>query len=88
MAITPRTITANPIGTGQFYYIAAICVTPAGAASACPPSTLPGPSFLITATPMPGTPQAGDTECGSFLVDSGGGQFATGTLPATTCWQQ
>ena len=80
--------TGNPIGTGQYYYISAVCVTAAGAASACPPSTLAGPSFLITATPMAGTSQASDTQCTSFSVDSGGGQFATGSLPQSTCWQQ
>ncbi len=79
---------ANPIGTGQYYYVSAVCVTPAGAASACPPSTLAGPSFLITVTPVPGSSQARDTQCTSFSVDSGGSQFATGTLPAASCWQQ
>ncbi len=38
----------NPIGTGQYYYVSAVCVTAPGAASACPPSTLAGPSFLVT----------------------------------------
>jgi type IV pilus assembly protein PilE len=78
----------NPIGTGQYYYISAVCVTPAGAASACPPSTLAGPSYLITARPMAGTSQASDAQCTSFSVDSGGGQFATGSLPPASCWQQ
>ena len=78
----------NPIGSGQYYYVSAVCVAPPGAASACLPSTLAGPSFLITVTPMPGTSQAGDTQCTSFSVDSGGSQFATGSLPAATCWQQ
>jgi len=76
----------TPVGNG--YYTVAVCVTAAGAASACPPSTLAGPSFLLTATPVAGTSQASDTQCTSFSVDSGGGQFATGSLPATTCWQQ
>jgi type IV pilus assembly protein PilE len=81
---------ANPIGTGQYYYVSAICVTPANSASICPPSTLPGPSFLITALPMAGTTQVGDTQCTGFMVDSGGGQFvsAGSTLPAAQCWQQ
>jgi type IV pilus assembly protein PilE len=84
--------TGNPIGTGQYYYISVICITAAGAASACntaqAPSTLAGPSFVITVLPMAGTSQATDTQCTSFSVDSGGGQFATGSLPAATCWQQ
>ena len=80
--------TANPVGTGQYYYISSVCVTPAGAASLCAPSTLAGPSFVITATPMPGTTQATDTQCATFSVDSGGGQFATGTLPQASCWTQ
>jgi type IV pilus assembly protein PilE len=78
----------NPIGTGQYYYISAVCVTAAGAASACPPSTLAGPSFLITVTPMAGSSQASDTQCTTFSIDSGGSQFATGSLPAASCWQQ
>lgn len=80
--------TGNPVGTGQYYYISAICITAAGAASACPPSTLAGPSFLVTVRPMAGTSQVGDTQCTSFSIDSGGGQFATGSLPAASCWQQ
>jgi type IV pilus assembly protein PilE len=80
--------TGNPIGTGQYYYVSAVCVTAAGAAAACAPSTLPGPSFLITILPMAGTSQAADTQCTSFSVDSGGGQFATGSLPQASCWQQ
>ena len=78
----------NPIGTGQYYYVSAVCITPPGAASACPPSTLAGPSFLVTARPMAGSSQAADTQCTSFSVDSGGGQFATGTLAQASCWQQ
>jgi hypothetical protein len=37
---------------------------------------------------MAGTSQASDTQCTSFSVDSGGGQFATGSLPQASCWQQ
>jgi type IV pilus assembly protein PilE len=82
----------NPIGTGGYYYVPAvggICITPANSASVCPPSTLPGPSFLITALPMAGTSQTGDTQCTGFMVDSGGGQFvvAGSTLAAPQCWQ-
>ncbi len=79
----------NPIGTGQYYYVSAICITPANSASVCPPSALPGPSFVITALPMAGTTQAGDTQCTGFIVDSGGGQFvsAGSTLTAPQCWQ-
>lgn len=77
---------ANPIGTSRYYYISNICVTAAGAASACAPSTLSGPSFLITVLPMAGTTQANDAQCTSFAVDSGGSQFATGTLTAAQCW--
>jgi type IV pilus assembly protein PilE len=62
----------TPVGNG--YYTVAVCVTASGAASACAPSTLVGPSYLITATPVAGTSQASDTQCTSFSVDSGGGQ--------------
>jgi type IV pilus assembly protein PilE len=77
----------NPIGTGGYYFVSAICVTaPAGAP--CAPSTLAGPSFLITVQPVPGLSQANDAQCTSFSVDSGGQQYATGNLTAAQCWQQ
>jgi type IV pilus assembly protein PilE len=83
---------ANPIGTSQYYYISVICVTAAGAAAACntpaAASTLAGPAFVITALPMAGTTQQGDAQCTSFSVDSGGQQFAQGTLTAAQCWAQ
>jgi type IV pilus assembly protein PilE len=71
---------------GSGYYTVAVCVTPAGAAAACPPSAAPGPSYTITATPVAGTSQANDAQCQSFSVDSVGQQYATGAQTAAYCW--
>jgi type IV pilus assembly protein PilE len=76
----------NPIGTSQYYYISNICTAPP--AASCPPSNLAAPAFTITVLPMAGTTQAGDTQCTSFSVDSGGQQFSTGTLTSAQCWAQ
>lgn len=74
----------QPVGSG--YYTVSVCVTPAGAAGACPPSAAAGPSYTITATPVAGTSQAGDAQCTSFSVDSVGQQYSTGTQTAPYCW--
>jgi type IV pilus assembly protein PilE len=52
---------------------------------------LPAPSFTITAVPVPGSPQAADTTCASFTVDSTGRQSAVDTGGAdqtNVCWAQ
>ena len=52
---------------------------------------LPAPSFTLTAVPVAGSMQAGDTTCASFTVDSTGRQraFDTGGVNQTaTCWAQ
>jgi type IV pilus assembly protein PilE len=68
------------------YYRITVC----SPAANCDPNANPppAPSYYITATPVAGTSQAGDTQCQSFSVDSTGQQFATGTLPAAQCWAQ
>lgn len=40
-------------------------------------------SYVLTATPVPGGPQAGDTECGAFTLNSGG---VKGSNSGTECW--
>ena len=43
-------------------------------------------SFLITATPIAGTQQAGDTTCTSLSVNQLGQQTATPAANNATCW--
>ena len=40
-------------------------------------------SFILTATPVAGGAQAGDTECGAFTLNSGG---VKGSNNGTACW--
>lgn len=42
-------------------------------------------SFTLTAAPVSGTSQAGDSKCGSLTLSNAGVQAATGT-PGTNCW--
>jgi type IV pilus assembly protein PilE len=43
-------------------------------------------SYTITATPIPGGPQAADTTCTSLTVNQLGQQTATPAANAATCW--
>jgi type IV pilus assembly protein PilE len=43
-------------------------------------------SYSITATPIPGNPQAGDTMCTSLIVNQLGQQTATPAPNTATCW--
>ena len=43
-------------------------------------------SYTITATPIPGSPQAADTTCTSLTVNQLGQQTATPAANAATCW--
>jgi type IV pilus assembly protein PilE len=74
-----------PVGSDNYYTIS-VC----SPAAACDPNVNPPPppSYYITATPVAGSTQAGDTQCQSFSVDSTGQQFSTGTLPGQQCWAQ
>ena len=86
--------TAFPATTPNGYYTVIVaCVAINGAALGCDgqPNAPTGPAYYLTATPVPGTSQAGDTQCGSFAVDSLGNQFSgtalgTGTYTSAQCW--
>ena len=75
---------ANPVASG--YYYLTVC------SPACAPSAVPGPSYSVTATPVPGQSQAQDTQCQAFAVDSAGQQYAQDGTAAWTaaaqafCW--
>jgi type IV pilus assembly protein PilE len=43
-------------------------------------------SYLLTATPVAGTSQATDTQCGSFSVNQLGVQTVSGTYTVAQCW--
>jgi type IV pilus assembly protein PilE len=66
------------------YYTITVC----SPAANCDPNPNPPapPSYYITATPVAGSSQAGDTQCTSFSVDSVGQQFSTGTSTSQQCW--
>jgi type IV pilus assembly protein PilE len=72
-----------PIIVGSGYYQVSVCVN---TALPCAADAGTGSVFLLTATPV--GPQAGDSQCGSFTVDSTGSQQVTGTASATpsSCW--
>ena len=82
---TATTFPAPPLGipvggSGTDYYNLSV-VTPdtlyqAGAAN----------TYVVVATPIAGTPQAGDTQCTRLMVNQLGQQTSTGTAPAATCW--
>jgi type IV pilus assembly protein PilE len=80
----------NPVGQG-YYYLNTPCVAAPNAALACDANANApaGPAFYLTATYVPGTTQANDTNCATFAVDSTGAQFAfnsAGTLNTAYCW--
>ncbi|QIB67543.1 type IV pilin protein [Kineobactrum salinum] len=54
------------------------------AAAACATGAI-GNCFELTATPLPTSPQAQDSRCTSFILDSFGRKRATGTAN-TECW--
>lgn len=47
--------------------------------------TITAATFVLTATPVAGTAQAGDARCQSFTLDQAGRRNATGTDPGR-CW--
>lgn len=73
---------ANPIGSGYYFLTVQRCA----AGATCGPNNVPGPSYVLTATPVAGRSQINDTECGAFTIDSVGAQFAGGTQTAPYCW--
>ncbi|HSY46737.1 MAG TPA: type IV pilin protein [Steroidobacteraceae bacterium] len=74
---------ALPAAIGSGYYTLNVC------SPACAPSAVATPSYTVTATPVAGLSQAGDTQCASFSVDSTGAQFAFtsgGVNNTAFCW--
>jgi type IV pilus assembly protein PilE len=43
-------------------------------------------TYILTATPVAGTSQAGDTTCGAFSVNQLGVQTVSGTGTPASCW--
>ena len=78
---TATTAVSFPVGSsnGTNYYNVLI-TTPDPLQSANPNS------YTITATPIPGSPQAADTTCTSLTVNQLGQQTATPPANAATCW--
>jgi type IV pilus assembly protein PilE len=88
------------IGSNNYYWLN-VCVGSATVSTAattpCPTTTSSGTSltsFVVSAVPVAGTSQAGDTSCQYFAVDNTGVQYSTdsttgsGTTDTTsTCWQ-
>jgi type IV pilus assembly protein PilE len=76
----PTVMTNMAFGNG--YYTLTV-VVPDPAQAPVTPTT-----YLITATPVAGTSQANDTQCGNFTLNQLGVQGVSGTAAATpaTCW--
>ena len=85
-----------PIGSG--YYDMYVCIgtatTSTAASTPCTAVTgTTGSSFVVSAIPVAGTSQAGDSTCLYFAVDNTGTQYSanstagTGTNTTSTCWQ-
>jgi type IV pilus assembly protein PilE len=70
-------MTAMPFGN-NYYTLTATVPDPAQAAGI--------PSYILTAIPVAGTSQAGDTQCGQFSVNQLGVQTVSGTSTAASCW--
>jgi type IV pilus assembly protein PilE len=51
-----------------------------------PSQTVGIPSYILKATPVAGTSQASDSQCGSFSLNQLGVQTVSGTLSASMCW--
>ena len=69
-----------PIASG--YY--SLGVTRCQVGANCGPNAVPGPSYILTATPLGA--QLNDAECLAFSVDSVGSQFSGGSQTAPYCW--
>ncbi|HKS70272.1 MAG TPA: type IV pilin protein [Ktedonobacterales bacterium] len=75
------------VTVGSGYY--SVTVSVPAAAPDPQAANIAAPSFSFTATPVAGSPQANDTACASFTVDSIGYQSAqnSGSSDNTaTCW--
>lgn len=49
-------------------------------------SALTSSSYTLKATPVAGGPQAGDSECGTYTIDSTNLKSVSGSLGASGCW--
>jgi type IV pilus assembly protein PilE len=74
---------AWPVRVGSGYYQVTAC---ANAPGACPTDAGTGAAFLLTAQPVPDSSQAGDAQCGSFILDNTGAEAVSGTGTASSCW--
>jgi type IV pilus assembly protein PilE len=72
---TPAT-TAAPILVGSGYYNVTVALS-------TPPAA---PAYVLTATPVPGGLQAGDTACTSLILNQLGQQLSTGSGTSFSCW--
>ena len=70
---------APPISVGSGYYTVTVVVPDPNQ-----PTVLE--SYLITATPAAGGPQANDTQCTTLILNQLGVQSSTGSATAATCW--
>ena len=71
------------VGSGYYQVTVTVC----GIGANCGPGGIPGPSYFVQADPVATQSQAKDTQCGSFIVDSVGGQYiAGGSQTAQYCW--
>lgn len=59
-------------GTTKFYNLAVVTAT--------------ATAYSLRATPIAGSPQAGDS-CGNFLLDQNGTRTHTGSKPLAECWR-
>ena len=89
---------ALPTLIGSNYYNMYVCV---GTATTSTATTTPctavtgttGTSFVVSAIPVAGMSQAGDSQCLYFAIDNTGTQYSvnstagTGTTTTSTCWQ-
>jgi type IV pilus assembly protein PilE len=72
---TPMT---NMTFGNNYYKLTAVVPDPSQAATI--------PSYILTAIPVAGQSQAGDTACGSFSVNQLGVQTVSGTGTVASCW--
>jgi type IV pilus assembly protein PilE len=78
-----------PIVVGNGYYQVTVCAIGPGLAAGCANTAQTAPAYEVDAVPVPGTPQANDTQCALFAVDNTGKQWAfdtAGNNQTTYCW--
>ncbi|MEQ9462928.1 MAG: type IV pilin protein, partial [Haliea sp.] len=74
--LTDLGFAASPFVSEEEHYSVSAAACGGGTIATC---------YLLTAAPRAGSPQAKDTRCGSFTLDSRGTRSADGTDPAE-CW--